>query len=243
MLTGNRTPPAWDPLGVAPFAWDLPDPTPVPEPSTGQPRHSPRSVLSRVFVGVALLAGALAAGGVIAGWWALSWAEVSAIALTVVGVGLIIAALRGRGRSLIGPGIFLALLTLGLTVTGVNGTQNYGDKVWTPTSVTEIDNQTFNWNAGGGKLDLSGLVIPANTTATTTLDVRAGQATVVVPANVTVHATCSANVGQVNCLTVSDDGMRPSVTATQLPAAGTTSGGTLDLTVRVGAGDVTVRHD
>ncbi len=147
MLAGDRTPPAWDPLGVAPFAWDLPDPTPLPEPPVGQQQRSGRSALSRAFVGIALLAGAMAAVGVIAGWWALSWAEVSAIALAVVGVGLILAALRGRGRPLIGPGIFLALLTLALTVTGVNGTQNYGGKVWTPASVAEIDNQTFTWNA------------------------------------------------------------------------------------------------
>jgi hypothetical protein len=242
MLAGDRTPPAWDPLGVAPFAWDLPDPTPLPEPPVGQQQRSGRSALSRAFVGIALLAGAMAAVGVIAGWWALSWAEVSAIALVVVGGGLILAALRGRGRPLIGPGIFLALLTLALTVTGVNGTQNYGGKVWTPASVAEIDNQTFTWNAGGGKLDLSGLAIPAGTTTTTTLDVRAGEATVVVPSNVTVHATCSANVGHVDCLTASDDGIRPTATGTQLPAAGSTAGGTLDLTVRVGAGAVTVRH-
>jgi hypothetical protein len=57
-----------------------------------------------------------------------------------------------------------------------------------------------------------------------------------------VHATCSANVGHVDCLTASDDGIRPTATGTQLPAAGSTAGGTLDLTVRVGAGAVTVRH-
>lgn len=27
---GRTTPPAWDPLGTAPFAWDLPDPAPAP---------------------------------------------------------------------------------------------------------------------------------------------------------------------------------------------------------------------
>ncbi|RNE48830.1 PspC domain-containing protein [Corynebacterium alimapuense] len=29
---GRTTPPAWDPLGAAPFAWDLPEPTPVAQP-------------------------------------------------------------------------------------------------------------------------------------------------------------------------------------------------------------------
>jgi phage shock protein PspC (stress-responsive transcriptional regulator) len=242
MLAGTRTPPAWDPLGVAPFAWDLPEPSPVPPPPGAVTRNNGRSAVSRVFVGIGLLAGALAAVGVIAGWWALSWAEVSAIALTVVGVGLIIAALRGRGRSLIGPGIFLALLTLALTVTGVNGTQGYGDQTWTPTTVDEVNNQAFVWNAGDGTLDLSGLTVAPGTTVSTTVDVRAGQATVIVPADVTVHATCSANVGQVDCLDVTDRGMRPEATGTQTPIAGTAPSGIIDLTVRVGAGHVTVHH-
>jgi phage shock protein PspC (stress-responsive transcriptional regulator) len=294
MLTGNRTPPAWDPLGVAPFAWDLPEPTPVAAPPAAPLHRS--SALARVFVGIALLAGALSAAGVIAGWWALSWAEVSAIALSVVGVGLIIAAMRGRGhgRPLIGPGIFLALLTMALSVTGINGTRDYGAQTWAPTTVTSIDHQTFSWNAGDGTLDLSGITIPAGTTATTTLDVRAGQATVIVPRGVAVHAVCSANVGQVDCLGDTDQGVRPSVTVVtsangaisggrNLPGAPTppsapaapgsggavggsgsagsvggsgsagsggsagsegsaTSGGTLNLTVRVGAGHVTVNH-
>jgi len=29
---GRTTPPAWDPLGAAPFAWDLPEPGPAPQP-------------------------------------------------------------------------------------------------------------------------------------------------------------------------------------------------------------------
>jgi phage shock protein PspC (stress-responsive transcriptional regulator) len=260
MLTGNRQPPAWDPLGVAPFAWDLPDPTPVAAPPAA---HQHRGVvLARVFVGLALLAGALSAAGVIAGWWALTWAEVSAIALSVVGVGLILAAMRGRGhgRPLIGPGIFLALLTMALSVTGINGTRDYGAQTWTPTTAAAIDQQTFSWNAGDGTLDLSGVTIPAETTATTTLDVRAGEATVIVPAGVTVHAVCSATVGRVDCLGSTDQGLRPSVTvvaaadsgtagsggtagsAGTAGSGGTATGGTLDLIVRVGAGHVAVKH-
>jgi len=55
----NRTfPPAWDPLGAAPFAWDLPEPGPAPQPQ--QPRR-PRSKLTPVTLGLALLAGGIAA--------------------------------------------------------------------------------------------------------------------------------------------------------------------------------------
>jgi phage shock protein PspC (stress-responsive transcriptional regulator) len=265
MLTGNRTPPSWDPLGVAPFAWDLPDPSPAPgqpEPQYAQARRG-RSAVSRVFLGLGLIGGALAAVGVIAGWWALSWAEVSAIALTIVAVGLIIGALRGRGRSLIGPGIFLAILTMALTVTGIRGTSGFGEQSWTPTTFSNVQ-PIYSMNAGQGTLDLSGLTIPSNTTVTTTLDVRAGQATVIVPSGVTVHATCSANMGQVDCLNATDQGMRPSASGMQHPdgstgpagngvpnppaapnppasgSSSTQSGGTLNVTVKVGVGEARV---
>ena len=46
---GRDTPPAWDPLGTAPFAWDLPEPGPAPQP---QPRKA------RVWPWVALGLGA-----------------------------------------------------------------------------------------------------------------------------------------------------------------------------------------
>ncbi|MGP6173880.1 PspC domain-containing protein [Corynebacterium sp. A21] len=41
---GRTTPPAWDPLGTAPFAWDLPDPT-APAPAKRQGRVWPWVVL------------------------------------------------------------------------------------------------------------------------------------------------------------------------------------------------------
>ena len=68
------------------------------------------------------------------GWWDLTWAAVSAIALTVVAIGLLIGSLRGRAAQLIGPGIFLSLVTLALTITGINGTTGYGQQTWVPLS-------------------------------------------------------------------------------------------------------------
>src|ERR1700754_3169221 len=35
------TPPAWDPLGAAPFAWDLPEPSPLAQPEQPAPRRLP----------------------------------------------------------------------------------------------------------------------------------------------------------------------------------------------------------
>lgn len=56
---GRTTPPAWDPLGTAPFAWDLPDPTP-PTPVKRKRRAWPWVVLGLGSVAaIALLGGGL----------------------------------------------------------------------------------------------------------------------------------------------------------------------------------------
>ncbi|HHU68427.1 PspC domain-containing protein [Corynebacterium sp.] len=47
---GRATPPSWDPLGAAPFAWDLPDPAPAPQPPPRKPRVWPWVALGVVGV-------------------------------------------------------------------------------------------------------------------------------------------------------------------------------------------------
>ncbi|HEY5878416.1 MAG TPA: PspC domain-containing protein [Nakamurella sp.] len=228
-------PPAWDPLGVAPFAWDLPEPTPAAPPTPARPR---RSVIGRITLGMVLLVGGLATVGAVQGWWALTWAGVSAVALTIVAVGLLIGSLRGEGRSLIGPGIFLSLVTLALTITGISGTTGYGQQTWVPTSVAAAQ-QEFVLNGGQGTLDLRQLPVPAGTTVDTEVTVRAGQATVIVPKTVTVNVSCTANAGEVDCLGKYAEGLRQDVSQTQ---PGSSDKGTINLTVHVGAGQGTVRN-
>ncbi len=231
---GPAQPPAWDPLGVAPFAWDLPEPAAPPPP----PAPRQRSVIGRVTLGVVLLVGGLATVGILQGWWALSWAGVSALALAVVAVGLLIGSLRGRGGSLIGPGIFLSLVTLALTITGINGTTGYGQQTWVPTTVAAAE-QDFVLNGGQGTLDLRQLSVTPGQSVDTEVTVRAGQATVIVPADANVNLTCSANAGEIDCLGQTQDGLQQEVSTTQ---RGSSDEGTINLTVHVGAGQATVRH-
>ena len=237
-----QTPPSWDPLGVAPFAWDLPEPTPlrterdVQQGAGRQPRRA--GVIGRVTIGLALIAGGLAAAGVFAGWWALSWAQVSAIALAVVALGLLVAAIRGRSAHLVGPGIFLALITLALTVTGLSGTGGYGEQRWTPASVGEVESR-YTLNGGEGVLDLSGITVPAGQVLDVDVDVRAGHASVILPADTNYEATCSANVGRVECLDVAASGWDNDQTAVRTDV---TDRGTIDIDVHVGAGYAEVSH-
>jgi len=229
------TPPAWDPLGVAPFAWDLPEPTPLP---TAPPaRQTDRGVVGRVTLGVALLVGGLATAGVFAGWWNLSWAAVAASALAVVAVGLLIGSLRGRGMALIGPGIFLSLVTIALTITGISGVSGYGQHTWTPTTVAAAESSDYVLNGGQGTLDLTQLTVPAGQRADVNLEVHAGQAQVIVPADTTVNAICTTNAGQVNCLDETASGLHKEISPSH---PGSSDNGTINLTVHVGAGEAEV---
>lgn len=57
-----RTPPAWDPLGAAPFAWDLPEPGPAPSQSTAKEKSKiwPWVVGGALFTGTVLTVAAAA---------------------------------------------------------------------------------------------------------------------------------------------------------------------------------------
>jgi hypothetical protein len=229
------TPPAWDPLGVAPFAWDLPEPAPLPPPA---PAPRDRGVVGRVTMGAVLLIGGLATVGTLLGWWQLSWAGVAATALVVVAIGLLVGSLSGgRGKSLIGPGIFLSLVTLALTVTGISGTEGYGQQTWTPT-VASL-NSEYVLNGGQGELDLRNLRVPAGQTVTTELEVRAGQASVIVPEDMNLDVTCSTNAGQVDCLGNVEEGLRSETSSSQ---TGLSDQGRVKLDVHVGAGQAEVRN-
>lgn len=260
---GRRTPPAWDPLGAAPFAWDLPEPGPDPAQPTESASaagdlllgRSRGGVIGRVFLGLALLTGGSLAAGMLAGLWSLPWAAVAGLTVGVIGIGLVLASLRGRrGRVLIGPGIFLALVTMALTVTGISGTTGYGQHTWTPTA-GDIQS-SYVWNAGQVTLDFSHYRFDPATPVTTSLSLGAGQATVIVPNGVTVDATCSARVGDVRCAGTDRSGRQPTVTTVWpggIPAAPTPpeppsaapstarQAGMLTIHVHVNAGQAEVR--
>ncbi len=229
-----QQPPAWDPLGAAPFAWDLPEPTPlVPAPAARRP-----GVVGRVTLGATLLVGGLLTAGILAGWWPLSLAAASATALAVLAIGLFVGSLRGRGAALIGPGIFLSVLTLGLTITGLDTTSAYGQQSWAPTSPATLSGQ-YVLNGGQGQLDLRGLTVPEGQDLRTAVTVRAGEASVIVPADARLNVTCSTNAGEIDCLGSTLDGIRQETTVTE---NGSAAGGTLTIDVHVGAGRAEVRH-
>jgi hypothetical protein len=199
-------------------------------------------VLARVTIGVALISGAVATAGVFAGWWPLSWAAVTAIPLTVVAVGVLVGSLvwrRGRIAPLVGPGIFLALLTAGLAMTGLTGTDGYGQQTWRPTSVEQLQSD-YLVNGGQGVLDLTALTVPAGERPSVDVTVRAGHAEVILPEGMAVTGSCHANAGEVTCLGTTQQGLDSTVDFATNSAS--SDAGSLDLTVTVGAGQAEVRR-
>lgn len=233
------SPPAWDPLGAAPFAWDLPEPGPAPASPEQQARGRRTKAFARATVGVALIVGAVLALGLSVGWWQMSWAAISASALAVLAVGIFFSAIRGRRSRLIGAGIVLSIVTAVLTLTGLDGSNGFGGRQWIPQSFDQVDRQ-YRLGAGDATLDLSNVEVPERgELRSVAVDLNAGNLTVIVPDDANVTANCSANLGHIDCLGQGADGMVKSATATGPTVAGK-SGFALD--VHVGAGNLEVRR-
>jgi hypothetical protein len=85
-VPSQSTPPAWDPLGVAPFAWDLPEPPPRSVPK----KRWRQAVVARMAAGTAVLVCASAVLGDVAGWWPLSTVIAASWAVIALVIGLLI---------------------------------------------------------------------------------------------------------------------------------------------------------
>jgi phage shock protein PspC (stress-responsive transcriptional regulator) len=236
----DRVPPAWDPLGAAPFAWDLPEPTPAqPEPApvpVSAPRH--RSRIGLATFGLALVVGAvlwiIAPGG---GW--LNLPHIVGILGAVVGIGLVAGSFVRGGRGLIPLAILLSGASFVLTAGHIDGWHGAGDTAFNPSKVADVQ-PVYQRTVGILRLDLTQL--PNSGTVHTTVDLGAGSAVVLVPPSADVVATCSVRVGNVNCLGQRESGANsPAVHATQNDDG--TNRLRIFLNVQAGTGTVRVASD
>ncbi|WP_162184795.1 PspC domain-containing protein [Allokutzneria albata] len=227
---GQESPPAWDPLGAAPFAWDLPEPAaPVDDEIEPQPRT--RSKITAVTVAVSIIVAGVMGLGVMDGWVP---DHVAAGAVTaVLAAGLIVGAFRRGGKGL----VLLAVPAIAATVTLANdaswrdyqrsypqhynadsyydnSSNYYGTQTWTPRTWEEVkrgsdlasgatpSTGSFMLKQGTARLDLSQLPPPPDGEQ---IDIRVwvdqGTLYVTLPKNDTdVDITCFAKSGTVNCL-------------------------------------------
>jgi phage shock protein PspC (stress-responsive transcriptional regulator) len=235
-VTNDRpAPPAWDPLGAAPFAWDLPEPAPAAPPQPSPVRGS-RSKVTPITLGLALLAGGIA----LAIWPALSTAQIAALLLGVIGLGLIAGSLLRSGRGLILIAVPLALLTWILQAAPVSGFK-LGEGRWNPATAAEV-RPHYDVTLGNGRLDLTGLQLAQGQTVTTAVAVGMGETEVILPPTVDAHVICRAQVGDVDCLGVSGDGSFPARVDMIDNGSDGPGGGRLVLDVHAGMGNVQVER-
>nr|WP_281916673.1 PspC domain-containing protein [Nocardia sputorum] len=226
-IIGGSTPPSWDPLGVAPLAWDLPEPTPA-RTVVAPPPKRPRSRLTPVVIGLAILAAAGAGAAAASGAEWMTPGRIAAAALAVIGLGLVLGAFLRRGYGLLVLTAPLAGFVLLASAVGpIEFEQGaMGDHTWAPASVADLASN-YRVTMGSGTLDLRSVKLTDNRTVD--LDVRMGEARVLLPAEMTVRTHCTATMAEARCV----DG----VSGPNTPGAPV-----LDLNVDVRAGNVEVQH-
>lgn len=193
---GPPVPPSWDPLGAAPFAWDLPEPG---VDVAGQEPAARRSRLTKITLGLALIAAAIATGlATIGGLTWLDTTRIAAIALAVVAAGLIVGALTRRGHGLLvvaGPLAGFVLLA-SLVQVPEGGWETIGEKRVEITSPEQL-NAPIAHELGSVTVDLRGLELDRDRTYRIANEV--GEVRVQLPDGLAVDANCRVEVGSVDC--------------------------------------------
>ncbi|MFF0815542.1 PspC domain-containing protein [Rhodococcus sp. NPDC003318] len=218
----TTTPPTWDPLGVAPFAWDLPEPTPVAPPA---PPARPKSRLTSVVLGLAILASVAAwAIGNATDWTWMTPGRIGAVGLAVIGAGLIVGAFLRRGYGLlVVTGPLAGFVVLASLIGPVDwSSQNVGSRTWEPATAAAIAPE-YSSQLGEFTLDLRRVTLTEDKTVTVSSGV--GKFTVLVPENMNVVNHCSVSVGETHCL---PEGLDGGADGTEGPVL------TLDMTGRMG---------
>ncbi|MFD3706296.1 PspC domain-containing protein [Nocardia sp. NPDC058658] len=221
-----QVPNGWDPLAVAPLAWELPEAAPQFLPAAPPAPKRPRSRLTPVTIGLAILAAAVAGAAAASGVEWMTPARIAAFALAVVGIGLVVGAFLRRGYGLLvltAPlAGFVVLASLIGPIDFDSGTM--GDHTWTPVATTELQPR-YEVNMGSGTLDLREMNLTESRSVE--VSVNMGEAVVLLPDNMTVKTSCEVNMGESRC----DEG---------LSGPNTPNTPVLDLRVDVQMGEVTV---
>lgn len=196
-------PPAWDPLGVAPFAWDLPNPPPAPEPPAPVAERSP---VTPVTAGIALL---VAMAGIALQLTGADWFTTSRIAaatLVVIGIGLIVGGLQRRrdgerATGLVWLGAIVAGVVIVSSLMNASGwnapSGGVGDREWRVSSQSQLADK-YSLTVGSSTLDLRELgAIDRDQTVTVRQGV--GEMIIRLPENVRVRAECGVGIGDYTC--------------------------------------------
>ncbi|MFH8568832.1 PspC domain-containing protein [Streptomyces sp. NPDC017993] len=172
-----------------------------------------------------------------------------AAALVVLGLGLVLSAWCGRtGGGTVFMVVLTAVLLAGATALPDKLTTNWQHRTWSPTAVAAVQ-QHYELGSGEGILDLGGLPLKEGDRVRTSAEVGAGRLQVTLPRGVPVTLHISLGLGDIQLPGDAPDDVDLSAGDRQrtvtLPAQGLKKGekprGSLELNLRVGAGQVDVQ--
>ncbi|MET3986752.1 PspC domain-containing protein [Streptomyces sp. PvR034] len=167
-----------------------------------------------------------------------------ACALAVFGLGLAVSSIRGRtGFGTVLLGLITAVLLAGATVLPREIGTDWRRVEWRPAAVADV-RPAYAAGTGLATLDLSRLDVPKGTTLRVGVSLDAGRLKVILPREVTAKTDVRLSWGEVRLPGDTRDYLRiqhPAArTATVAPAPGTEAGGTIELHLETGVGQVEV---
>ncbi|MGW0394103.1 PspC domain-containing protein [Streptomyces sp. NPDC003042] len=239
------------PVGSTGYLWGPDDSVAAAaggSPAAPRPRvpAAPRGGIGgRVFV-LAALAGGIATATVWHGSPLGHALQVGlAAALTVFGLGLAVSSLMGRtGFGTVALGLITAVLLAGAGGLPREIGTEWRDVDWRPAAVADV-RPVYASGTGLATLDLSRLDVPKGTTVPVRATMEAGRLKVILPREVTARADVSIRLGDIRL--PSDTGADVRVKsggetrqATLPPTPGTEAGGTIELHLDAGVGQVEV---
>jgi phage shock protein PspC (stress-responsive transcriptional regulator) len=237
------TPPAWDPLGAAPFAWDLPEPGPVP--AAVPPQR--RSRVTPITLAAALLAGGVTALILLGTGGLTDLPVLLGVVLAVLGTGLVVGGFVRSGRGLIPFALLASALTWGALAAPLDRlAEPPRDLRLAPVSAAALAPRYEN-SVGSVELDLRGmdLTTPPGVPVTpvaTRIDAGAGDVEIRVPENADVRFTGSTGVGSIEFDDQESSGPDARLQVDDLGADGVASGRPIVLDVWMGAGSIEVNR-
>ena len=198
-------------------------------------QRRPRSIIGWVTVALALLAGGVAGALDNFGAVHMTAATTLALMLTVVGAGLLVASLWGRGGWLILLGcLLLPVVAVSSVLNDVSVTGETGDQSWQPRAVADVRPE-YRLAAGQLQIDLSQVRFGSQP-ATIDARVAVGEMRITVPSGqpVTIHADAT---GSIQALGRETSGYK---VHSDISQSGSERLGQLTLNLRVGVGSIIV---
>ncbi|MFE9563483.1 PspC domain-containing protein [Streptomyces sp. NPDC006487] len=242
------------PVGSTGYLWGPEDsagavpgdgPTTSPPPGERVPWQPRGGIGGRVFV-LAALAGSIATAAVWEGSTLSHALQVGfASALAVFGLGLAVSSFKGRtGFGTVLLSMITAVLLAGAVALPKDISTDWRVVDWHPTAVAEVA-PVYEAGTGLATLDLSHVDVPKGTTVPVRASIDAGRLRVILPREVTAETEATIRLGDIQMPGDTGEDVRvrsrtETRTATLPPDSGTKAGGTIELHLSAGVGQVEV---